>query len=230
MKLKVPEDLEQYSLKNFDLEAFQLAQQQPEPAPIPEAPSPPIPQPYEYEQSFSPAPNPVQTEPYQPAPAPCDVQFGMHFNLQQPLYMPPSPSQSWKMPRWVFATVGLFFGSAVVLMIVLCVALLRDPKPAVAEQPAVPVAAVATTSPAPPAPPVVSPPVTRAPSAPVQATTAKRIVVSSRQPSVVRRQVYRTRRVASRSASASLEPQETETAPKRPPKDALDQLLGESAL
>lgn len=160
---------------------------------------------------------------------PGEVRFGPHFTLQQPLYIPPSPSQSWKMPRWVVTMVGLFFGSAALLTIAVCVVLLRDAKAPATEPvaapaapaaaaPAAPAAAVATTSAAPAR--AVSPP----PPAP-----AHRIVVS-RHPSVVRRQLRASRRVASKSASSPPAPHELETASSRPPKDALDQLLSESSL
>jgi len=272
------EDLKQYSLKNFDLKAYQLPQKQPDPDPIPaacdplaaarEAPSPnqqylnPWSSTREQpnEQHFSHAPNPVQTELSQLAPDPWEVQFGPHFNLQTVSYNPLSPAESWKMPRWVVAMVGLFFGSAAVLTLAFCVALLRDPKPAPTGQLAVPTAPVATTSAAPAqrssSSPMTKAPgdVTRAPSAPDQKTTTKgyladraavrhsapanpmhddsalgRRIVVSRHPSVVRRQSYGPRRVAARSTSSSVAPQETET-PSRPPKDALDQLLSESSL
>jgi hypothetical protein len=286
------EDLKQYSLKNFDLKAYQLTQKQPDPDPIlapcdpsllkeetaspsplgaaREAPSPnqlslnPWSSTREQpnEQNRSHAPNPVQTELNQLALAPYDVQFGPHFNLQQPLYIPSSPSQSWKMPRWVVAMVGLFFGSAAVLTLACCVVLLRDPKAPATGQSAVPTptATVATTSAAPAQPssswPMNKAPgdVARAPSAPNQQTTTKRDLadpaavrhsgpatanldsalghrtVVSRHPSVVRRQIRGPRRVASNSTSSSVAPQETETASRRPPKDALDQLLSESSL
>jgi hypothetical protein len=246
------EDLSQYSLKNFDLKTFQLTQQQPDPAPIPAPCAPSLLQ----EETHSPgplaavpeapspnplyqndAPTPVQTELNQLALEPCEVHFGAHFDLQQPLYIPPSPSQSWKMPRWVVTTVGLFFGSAAVLMFAFCVVLLRDPKapataPVVAATPTAPVA----TTPAAPAPPPLADRADVRHSAPATANLmhddsapGRRIVVS-RHPSVVRRQTYGARRVAATSASSSVEPQETETASRRPPKDALDQLLSESSL
>ncbi|HEX6835722.1 MAG TPA: hypothetical protein VF334_04075 [Polyangia bacterium] len=165
-----------------------------------------------------------------PIPVP-EVQFGLHFNLQQPLDIPSSPSQSWKLPRWVVTSVGLFFGSTAVLMIACCVVLLRDPKPAPAAPLVVPAPPVATTSAAVP----VERPAVR-PSSPAIANVARDDAapahrsVASRHPSVVRRQVYRARRVASKSTSSSSEPQETETASRRPAPDALDKLLSESSL
>jgi hypothetical protein len=286
------EDLKQYSLKNFDLEAYQLTQKQLVPDPIPapcdpyllkqqtDNPSPlaaaqEAPSPNQLnmnawsstgeqpnEPSFSHDPKPVQTELNQLVLDPCDVQFGPHFNLQTVSYSPLSPAQQWKIPRWVVAMLGLFFGSAAVLMIAFCVVLLRDPKAAPAAQLAVPTAPVATTSVA-PAQPTSSSPIykapgdaTRAASAPDRETTrgsladraavrhsgpatadlmhddsalGHRIVVS-RHPSVVRRQIYGPRGVVSGSTSSSGEPQETETASRRPPQDDLDKLLGESSL
>lgn len=240
------EDLKQYSLKNFDLKTYQLTQTAPDPPPMaaPYVPALPEPEPsteQPNEPSFSAAPHPVETELNPPALAPYDVQFGAHFSLQTVSYSPLSPAEPWKLPRWVVASVGIFFGSAAVLTLAVCVALLRDPKPAPTAEVAVPPAAVATTITAPAprpaaevaraaAPPVVrhsAPPTTSAmrnDSAP-----ARRVVVS-RHPSVVRRQSYRSRRVASKSSSPSLASQETETASRRPPPDALDQLLGESSL
>jgi hypothetical protein len=53
-----------------------------------------------------------------------------------------------------------------------------------------------------------------------------RIIAVSRHPSVVRRQVYGQRRVASKSTSPSAAAQENETATPRP-QDALDKLLAE---
>ena len=229
-----PADLAQYSLKNFDLEAYQRAQ---------EPPANPVPM-------VAPPANPIQTVPSQLAVAPSDVQFGLHFNLQQPLYIPPSPSQSWKLPRWVILTVGLFFGSAAVLTFACCIVLLRDPKPAPTAQLAAPTPPVASAAAAQAQPRTssptsqASPDVRRAPSAHAQATTTRREpaparhdasalphrTVVSRNPSVVRRQSYGTRRVASKSTSPAEAAQEPETASRRPPKDALDQLLSESAL
>jgi hypothetical protein len=55
-------------------------------------------------------------------------------------------------------------------------------------------------------------------------------IVVSRHPSFVRRQIDGPRRVVSSSTSSSKEPQETETASRRPPQDALDKLLSESSL
>ncbi len=237
-----PDDLEQYSLKNFDLKAYQLTQSQPDAAPMAAfcAPEPPPPA-----ESFPPVADPVRSEPSPLALEPYDVQFGAHFNLQQPLYVAASPSQSWKLPRWVVATVGLFFASAAVLTISVCVVLLRGPSAPPTAQAAVPAAPVATTSAAPARPAGAGSPaskapvaVTRAPSAPhpptanlmhVDLARGPRVVVS-RHPSVVRRQPYGPRRVAARSASSPVAPEETETANRRPPKDALDQLLSESAL
>lgn len=210
-----PESLGQYSLKNFDLKTFQVTGKLPEPV----------------------VPEPV-------VPDPGEVRFGPHFSLQQPLYIPPSPSQSWKMPRWVVTMVGLFFGSAALLTVAVCVVLLRDPKAPATEPlaaPAVPTAAaVATTSAAAtsaaPARPVSPPPLKPAAPATASATASamhtasppvRRIVVSL-HPSVVRRQLRGARRVASKSSSPA--PQELESASSRPPKDALDQLLGESSL
>jgi hypothetical protein len=278
------EDLKQYSLKNFDLKAFQLAQQQPDPAPIlapcepslptqetdspgplaaaPEEPSAHQPHQSQWsstleqpnEPSFSHAPSPVETELNQPALDPSEVQFGAHFSLQTVSYTPLSPPQQWKVPRWVITMVGLFFGSAAVLMIAFCVVLLRDPKAAPTGQPEVPTAVVATTPAAPTQPASTSPmnkapgDVVRAPSARAPEATTKRDPaartanlmhddamlghrsVVSRHPSVVRRQVYGARRVASTGASSSVEAQETETASRRPAPDALDKLLGESSL
>lgn len=277
MKLKTPagldqEDLEQYSLKNFDLKAFQRAQEQPAPAPIPgpndfdllkqeaaspsplaaapeaASPAPPFGNPWTstLEQpnghDFSPTPNPIQNELSPPALAPCDVQFGPHFSLQTISYDPYSRSQQWKLPRWVVTMLGLFFGSATVLTIAFCVVLLRDPKPAPTAQPtaqpAVATAPVAATNNAPG-------PVTAAASAPAQAVRPSapapanlkhddsalphRSVVS-RHPSVIRRQIDGPRRVAHKTTSSSVAPQETETASTRPPPDPLDKLLGESSL
>jgi len=239
------EDLGQYSLKNFDLKAYQLTQQQPDLAPVPafvaaapEAPAlwsatpePPI------EQSFVPAPNPPQTEPNQPAADLFDVQFGAHFNLQTVSFTPLSPAQSWKLPRWVIMTAGLFFGSAALMMIVACVVLLRDPHPAPTAPLAVAAAPVVTT---PVAPVQTRAPINKpAPAPQIAPKTANLIhdnsalphrTVVSRHPTVVRRQSYGSRRVASKSPSSSEAPQETETVTRRPPKDALDQLLGESVL
>jgi len=121
------------------------------------------------------------------------------------------------------------------------VALLRDAKPAPTAEAAVPPAPVATTI----APPALPPPADVARAAgpavvrhpvPATATVMRNVaapphrIVVSRHPSVVRRQSYRSRRVASKSSSPSLAAQETETASRRPPPDALDQLLGESSL
>lgn len=146
---------------------------------------------------------------------PGEVRFGPHFTLQQPLYIPPSASQSWKMPRWVLTMVGLFFGSAALLTVAVCVVLLRDAKAPATEPSPVP-AAPATASATASAMHAAAPPVRR--------------IVVSRHPSVVRRQLRGARRVASKSASSSPAPQELETASSRPPKDALDQLLSESSL
>lgn len=173
------------------------------------------------------------------------MQFGPYFNLQTVSYTPLSPAQSWKLPRWVVATVGVFFGSAAVLTLAVCVVLLRDPNPAPAAQPALPTAAVATTSAAPSEHSAGSPidkapvAVTRAASAADQKTMAKRDpadrahahhIVVSRHRSVVRRHIDSARRVASKGTSSSVAAQETETASRRPPPDALDQLLSESSL
>jgi hypothetical protein len=226
------EDLEQYSLKNFDLKAYQLTQTQleiPSPNPVAE----PLTQP-----SFSHAPDPAPPELSQFALEPCDVKFGLHFNLQTVSYNPLSPSQPWKMPRWVVTMVGLFFGSAAVLTLAFCVVLLRAPAP-IATAPAAP----ADVTPAASAP--AHEPTTKsdfadraavrhsvpAPANPIHDDPAAghRMVVS-RHPNVVRRHPYGPRRVVSRSTSASVAPQETETASTRPPKDALDQLLSESSL
>jgi len=256
------EDLAQYSLKNFDLNAYQRTQQQPDPAPIPVLLDPPPSSSTgqsSNEENFSPAPNPVQTELNQPAMELFDVKFGAHFNLQTVSYNPLSPAQTWKMPRWVVTTVGLFFASAAVLAVALCVVLLRDPRTPPTGQLAPPTAPVATTSPA-PAPTGSSSPMNAAPgdvarraSAPRQQATPNgyladragvrhpgpaaaasssvghRIAVVSRHPTVVRRQTYRAQRTASKNESSSLAASETETA-SRPPQDALDKLLGESAL
>jgi hypothetical protein len=205
------------------------------------------------EQNFSHAPNQVQSELSQLALDPGDVQFGPHFNLQPLSYNPFSAPEPWKIPRWVVAMVGLFFGSAAVLTIAFCVVLLRDPKAAPTGQMAVPTAPVAATSAAPAqrssSSPIDKTPgnVIRAVSTPDQETPTKgdpaatanlmhadsalghRIVVS-RHPGVVRRQVYGPRRVAPKSTSSSVAPQETETASRRPPQDALDKLLSESSL
>jgi len=241
-----PEDLKQYSLKNFDLRTYRLTQTAPEPAPMaaPYVPALPEPEPspaQPNEPSFSPAPNPVETELNPPALAPYDVQFGAHFSLQTVSYSPLSPDEPWKLPRWVVASVGIFFGSAAVLTLAVCVALLRDAKPAPTAEAAVPPAPVATTI----APPALPPPADVARAAgpavvrhpvPATATVMRNVaapphrIVVSRHPSVVRRQSYRSRRVASKSSSPSLAAQETETASRRPPPDALDQLLGESSL
>ena len=205
------EDLEQYSLKNFDLNLLKHETDSPSPL---------------NEQSFSHAPDPVQPELNRRALDPYDVQFGAHFNLQTVSYNPLTPAQQWKIPRWVVTMVGLFFGSAAVLALAFCVVLLRDPKAAPTAPLAVPTAPVAATS-------VAPGDVARAPSAPEQETTTSALghrMVVSRHPSVVRRQIYSPRRVASKSTSSSVAPQETETAISRPPKDALDQLLGESSL
>lgn len=256
-----PEDLAQYSLKNFDLKAFQLTQQ-PEPAPIlapaehhpytPEAdilsPPPPAapalwsPAPEQpTAPSFAPAANPAPIEPpTQFAMDPADVKFGVHFDLQTVAYSPLAPAESWKLPRWVITTVGLFFGSAAVLTLACCVVLLRDAKPAPPEQVAAPTAPVVTTPVAPVAAAAPAPAATNRAAVPQSspaiaklmrddAPPARRVVVS-RHPSVVRRQVYGARRVASKSASPAVEAQETETASRRPPQDALDKLLGESTL
>jgi hypothetical protein len=198
------EDLKQYSLKNFDLNVYQ--------------------------PTLAAAPDPVQSELNQLAFDPGDVQFGPHFNLQPLSYRPFSQPEPWKMPRWVVTMVGIFFGSAAVLALVFCVVLLRDPKAAPTAQMAVPTTPVATTPAA---------PVTRAAPAPAPPPTANlmhddsapghRIVVS-RHPSIVRRQVYGPRRVAPRSTSSSVAPQETETASRRPPQDDLDKLLSGSSL
>jgi hypothetical protein len=248
VKLKAfgQEDLEQYSLKNFDLKAYQLAQSQPEPAlPMaapyePYLPEPALAEPAHLPEpaalSLAPSPLPIAMSP--PVLAPSDVQFGAHFTLQTVSYNPLAPSQPWKLPRWVIAMVGLFFGSAAILTIATCVVLLRDPKPAPVAEVAVPTAAVATTPVA--TTPVAaktsavaktsaapaSPSVTRA--APATAAVRTRTVVS-RHPSVVRRQLYGPRRVVARSMPSAAEAQDTEPAPKRP-KDALDQLLSESSL
>src|SRR5207249_750557 len=135
-----------------------------------------------------------------------------------------SPPQQWKLPRWVVTMLGLFFGSAAVLTLALCVVLLRDPKAAPTGQLPVPTAPVAATS----APPV-------RPSGPATANLmhddsalGHRMVVS-RHPSVIRRQIYDPRRVAHKTTSSSVAPQETETASARPPQDALDKLLSESS-
>jgi hypothetical protein len=217
----------------FDLNA-PLSQQQPDPEPIP-APVWSAVQEQPIEQSFIPLPNPVQTELAPLAPEPCDVQFGQHFTLLQPLYTPFSQSEPWKLPRWVIATVGVFFGSAAVFAIATCVVLLRDPKPAPTEPaPVAMTAPVAVAAPvaAPslaPAPHIASPPkVTKAPT--VHAAALPHRVVVSRHPSFVRRQIHGPRRVASRSTSSSIAAEETETVSRRPPQDALDKLLGESSL
>jgi len=242
VKLKAfgQEDLEQYSLKNFDLKAYQLAQSQPEPALPMAAPYESyLPEPAQLaEPALSPAPSPLPIAMSPPVLAPSDVQFGAHFTLQTVSYNPLAPSQPWKLPRWVIAMVGLFFGSAAILTIATCVVLLRDPKPAPVAEVAVPTPAVATTPVA--TTPVAaktsavaktsaapaSPSVTRA--APATAAVRTRTVVS-RHPSVVRRQLYGPRRVVARSMPSAAEAQDTEPAPKRP-KDALDQLLSESSL
>lgn len=119
VKLK---DLKQYSLKNFGLNAYQLTQKEPDPDPIPnrsdpylltqQTDSPPAaareaPSPNQL-QSFIHALNPVPTGRSELAPELCDVKFGAHFNLQTVSYHPLSPAQSWKIPRWVVTTVGLF--------------------------------------------------------------------------------------------------------------------------
>lgn len=199
------------------------------------------------EQSFPHAPDPVQTELNPPALDSYDVQFGAHFNLQTVSYNPLSPAESWKLPRWVVTMVGLFFGSAAVLALAFCVVLLRDPKAAPTAPLAVPTAPVATAAAAP----------AQRSSGSDQETATKRAsadpavvrhsgpatanlmhddsklghrIVVSRHPSVVRRQIYGPRRVASKSPSPSVATEETETASRRPPKDALDQLLSESSL
>jgi len=217
------EDLARYSLKNFDLSAV---------AATPEAlpPSPVDPNPW----GATPEPPPKQWT--EPAPQePWDVQFGAHFNLQTVSYVPPSPTQPWKLPRWVITTVGLFFGSAAVLMVAFCVVLLRDPTPAPTAPSSVPTPSFATTSaaPAPSAP--SSPAETRAAPAPARQTIVARHDVParghrivSRHPSVGRRQSYGPRHVASKSTSAASD--ETETVTRPPPRDALDQLLSESSL
>lgn len=231
------EDLEPYSLKSFDLQAQQPSQQQPDPEPIPAPSEPSVFTPPAMEQSFSPPPSPVQTEWSPPAPETIDVHFGQHFTLLQPLYTPFSQSEPWKMPRWVIATVGLFFGSAAVFAVATCVVLLRDPKPAPTEPLAVPTAAVAVTAPIAvaatspaPARPTISAPITKAPGVVHNNAALPHRVVASRQPTVVRRQFHGPRRVASRSTSSSEALQETETVSRRPPQDALDKLLGESSL
>jgi len=243
------EDLEQYSLKNFDLKAYQLSQQQPDPEPIAGPCEPYLftsqidsasplaaarAQEQPIEPSFSQPPNPAQTELAPPAAAPYEVQFGQHFTLLQPLYTPFSQPETWKIPRWVIATVGLFFGSAAVLTVATCVVLLRDPKPAPTEPLAAPTPPVAMTAPvtatsAAPAQHRPSPPMTKAPAAHDNSALAHRFVVS-RHPSVVRRQIHGPRRVASRSTSSSVALQEMEPAVSRPPQDALDKLLGESSV
>lgn len=248
MKLKAygQEDLEQYSLKNFDLKAYQLAQSQPEPALPIAAPSEPyVPEP----ETLSPAPigvapSPLPFEMSPPALAASDVQFGAHFTLQTVSYNPLAPAQPWKLPRWVIAAVGLFFGSAALLTIVTCVVLLRDPKPGPVADVAVPTAAVTTTAAvATTAAAPAQPSVTRAAPAAAavrhsgpalanlihnDAALPHRIVVP-RHPSVVRRTSYGPRHVAARSTASAVEAPEGEPAPKRP-KDALDQLLSESSL
>ncbi len=278
-----PEDLDQYSLKNFDLKAYRLSQQQPDPEPLVapcdpslfeqhtdstaprETPSPDPPSPTTWsatpeppdEPGFSHAPNPVHMEPNPYALDPADVQFGPHFNLQTVAFTPLSPAQSWKIPRWVVGMVGLFFGSAAVLMIAFCVVLLRDPNPAPTGPASVPTAAVATTSVAAPARPASSSTTSAAPAVVAPAASAAKAgpaaaavrhsgpatasltqddaalghrFVVSRHRSVVRRQLYGPRRVASKSTSPSVAAQETETTSRRPPQDALDQLLSESSL
>src|SRR5262249_17939933 len=74
------EDLPQYSRKTLDLNACQLPQEQPAPEPIVAA-----------VERFTPA----------PMPDPGDVHFGLHFNLQTVSFTPLSPTQPWKLPRWV---------------------------------------------------------------------------------------------------------------------------------
>ena len=242
VKLKDYEDLEQYSLKNFDLKAYQLSQQQPAPEPIP-GPC----EPYRFTPEID-SPSPLAIAPDAPSPNqlspnpwssvqeqdPCEVQFGQHFTLLQPLYTPFSQTETWKLPRWVVAMVGLFFGSAAVFAAATCVVLLRDPKPAPAEPLAAPTAPVAMTAPVAatspaPAQHSSSPPMTKASPVRDSSALAHRIAVS-RHPSVVRRQIHGPRRVASRSTSSSVALQETETASSRPPQDALDKLLGESSV
>lgn len=202
------EDLEQYSLKNFDLKAYQLSQQAPDPAPIPapcesflrpeadgpsplaavrEAPSPnPLdPNPWSApreqpnEPGFGHAPDPVQAAPSQLALQPYDVQFGAHFTLQTFSYTPLSPAQKWKIPRWVVTMVGVFFGSAAVLTLACCVVLLRDPKPAAPEPSAVTTAPVATTAAA-PAP--SSSPANRAPGEVARAASAPATQTTTKGP------------------------------------------------
>jgi hypothetical protein len=174
-------------------------------------------------------PNPVRTELASAAPDHCEVQFGQHFTLLQPLYTP--QPETWKIPRWVVAMVGLFFGSAAVLTVATCVVLLRDQKPAPAQPLAVPTAPVAMTAAvaATPPRPSSSPPTTRPAAVHDDSAPARRIIVS-RHPSAVRRQLHGPRRIASRSTSSSVALQETEPAPRRPPQDPLDKLLGESSL
>jgi hypothetical protein len=189
--------------------------------PAPEAPT---------EQSFSPPPVAVD-EPHQLVLNPSDVQFSPLF--EQPLsYNPFTPAQpSWKIPRWLMAAAGIFFGSAAILMITLFVVLLRDPKPAPPTvQLVVPTAPVATVTPTPP--PAPAAPVAQ--KAPVQAEAPAlphRVAVAvSRHPAFVRRPSYGSRRSARESEGSPVASEETPTPRSKPPQDELDKLLGQSSL
>jgi hypothetical protein len=184
------------------------------------------------EQSFSQALSAIPDEAHLLVLNPSDVQLSPHF--EQPLsYNPFSPPQeSWKIPRWLIASMAIFFGSAAVLMVVLCVVLLRDPKPAPPTvQLVVPTAPVATA-------PVTPPPPTKAPAAPVIHKTPIQEVPSalphrvavSRHPAFVRRPTYGSRRIAHESEGSSVASEETEKPRSRPPQDDLDKLLTQSSL
>jgi hypothetical protein len=195
----------------------------PAPAVVPETPPAPQPDPW-----GAPAhtPAPVYEEPHLVL-SPSDVQFGGTFDHQL-AYNPFMPQEAPKVPRWLIATMGTFFGVAAVLMVVVLVALLRDPKPApptvqLVVPPPAPVA-TAPVAPAPSAAPVVKAP---APEVRPEPAVAQRVAVS-RHPAVVRRPSYGSRRIAHQGERSS--PASEESAPSRPPpQDDLDRLLSQSS-
>jgi hypothetical protein len=217
------------------------------PAPVNPEPWSPAPAPVDPE-GWNLAPPPANPEPWNSAPAPLVIEpdfgqapSGVQNELNHlALAYNPFTAPAWKAPRWLIATIGVFFGSAAIVMVTLCVVLLRDPKAppptvqlVVPTAPAVPTVTttVATTSATPAPPSEVSRAAPAIQKTPMNdgAALGYRVAVS-RHPAPVRRQTYGSRRITHKSERSPAADEEPETRSSRPPQDALDKLLAESAL